>query len=253
LLSDASTNENIVFSKDSTKAKGHALMEVTASGVGATPATVRLEHHWVSPDHSFNTINNLALSRQRYWVVDGIIPDGVQLSAKLRYSGLTTSSNADLGYLDNELIRLTEDSLVLMYRSDAKSNWELATNYVKEMGSVFNKFGDIVISDLKKGQYALAMYDAGLASGKEVKIEKSSFKLSPNPVDDVLTISLDKKHSCCTLEITNYYGQVVKTQKFKGKKTNQTIDVSDLAPGYYFVGIITEGRSYDVKRLVVRR
>ncbi|HAY88394.1 MAG TPA: hypothetical protein DCY51_03020, partial [Bacteroidetes bacterium] len=201
-------------------------------------------------DGSYGAPDGAVISRQRYWTVDGIWEDSIELSSEITYSGLTTNSS-DFGYLDNELIRITEDSLVLLYRPNGVSPWEVYADYTKNTGSLFDKRGIIRIDKLKKGQYTLAMYDASLASGAEVSKPTYSFKLYPNPASSELMVEFADKHDCCTIEITNLQGQVVLTEKLKGKTNTKKLDISMLTPGTYFVGVITENLAYDMKRVVV--
>ncbi|MEJ6661840.1 MAG: T9SS type A sorting domain-containing protein, partial [Bacteroidia bacterium] len=162
-----------------------------------------------------------------------------------------TTPSPEYGYLDNELIRITEDSLVLLYRATASMPWQVAPDYIKNTGSLFDKRGTIAISKLKKGQYALAMYDANLASGGSISTTKSEFKAYPNPADDELTIELADKHDCCVVEITNAQGQVVLSEKLKEKSNTKKLNISKLAAGTYFVGVVTDNLAYDIKRVVV--
>ncbi|PCJ65536.1 MAG: hypothetical protein COA58_08990 [Bacteroidetes bacterium] len=211
---------------------------------------LRIEHHWAPADGTYGKPAGAKLSKQRYWTVDGIWGEEVSISSELIYSGLKSNS-LDFGYLDHELIRITEDSLVLLYRRNASSPWMEAADYSKNPGSLFDKRGIITISNLKKGQYVLAMYDVNLANKGEVAKHNYSFKLFPNPAKDQLTIEFGDKHDCCMLEITNLQGQVVLSQKLKKKSKAKKIDISSLSPGAYFLGVITENLAYDVKRFVV--
>lgn len=212
---------------------------------------LRVEHHWAPADGTYGKPEKTVLSRQRYWSIDGIWQDGVSISATLIYSGLQANS-LQFGYLDNELIRITEDSLVLLYRPNAGSPWELATNYIKNTGSLFDKRGTISISKLKKGQYCLAMYDQNLANTKKTTKKPVVFNLFPNPVNDALHVVFATKQDYCILEITDLQGKVVKTQKLEKKTVELDIDVSELVPGTYFLGVISENKAYDFRKFVVQ-
>ena len=118
---------------------------------------VRVEHHWVAPDASRNIFTGLHLSDYRYWTVDGLWSSDFRASATVYYNG----TNGPLGYLDNTFITNSEDSLVLMYRPDAESIWQIDTDAkLNTIGSAKDKVGFIRINSLQKGQYALAIYDA---------------------------------------------------------------------------------------------
>jgi aminopeptidase N len=211
---------------------------------------LRIEHHWAPADASYGRPAGAVLSKERYWNVDGIWGDDVNITSELIYSGLQSNSLI-FGYLDKELIRITEDSLVLLYRPNASSAWAEATDYIKNSGSLFDKRGIIEVSNLKKGQYTLAMYDASLLNEKLVTVPKYEFKVFPNPAQDELNLEFAKKHDCCMVEVTNTQGQVVLSEKLKGRSSTKKLDISKLAPGSYFVGVVTDNLAYDVKRFVV--
>jgi aminopeptidase N len=118
---------------------------------------VRVEHHFVAPDAAKNTIAGLHLSGYRYWMVDGIWSRDFVASAIICYDGSTGQD----GYLDNTLITGNEDKLVLAYRADAGSSWQIDRDIALNMGADHtDKIGTIRINHLRKGQYALAIYDA---------------------------------------------------------------------------------------------
>jgi hypothetical protein len=44
---------------------------------------------------------------------------------------------------------------------------------------------------------------------------------------------------------------VVLTEKLKGRSNEKKIDISMLAGGTYFVGVVTDNLAYDIKRIMV--
>jgi hypothetical protein len=254
LISDALTSSNLIAkSAGSFNLKQDGLMDLVVDSVPAGDSIVlRIEHHWAGADATYGAPSGVTISRQRYWNVDGIWPTGSKMSASLTYSGIKTSGSPEYGYLDNELIRITEDSLVLLYRPSGNKAWVVYDDYNKIMGSAFDKRGSVLINNLEKGQYTFGMYDSNLANQKELPKPHSKFKVFPNPVEDELTIEFESAHDCCVLEITNALGQVVKSKKIRAKRATQTIDVSDLKPGNYFVGLVTDNLGYDIRRIVIK-
>lgn len=252
LISDALTTDWAVFQPGETvmDMEQGMISKLDVNNTSTDSVLVRVEHHWAPVDGTFGAPKGVVLSRQRYWSVNGIWGDDVSLSGELTYSGLQSNS-LKFGYLDDELIRITEDSLVLLYRADASKAWELATDYTKNTGSLFDKRGTIQISDLKKGQYCLAMYDSDLAGGEELEAPSYSFTLFPNPAKEVINVAFEREHSCCTLEVTNLQGHVVYTEEMSQRTKKKVIDISQLTPGIYFLGVVTENLAYDVKRFVV--
>lgn len=250
-ISDAVTTEWSVIKANGTVVMPQALMnKINYTSSTSDSALLRIEHHWAPADGTFGVPEGAVINRQRYWNVDGIWPEGTSISSEIIYSGLVSMS-VDYGYLDNELIKITEDSLVLLYRPNAGVAWSLAADYTKNMGSLFDKRGTISISNLKRGQYALAMYDRKLADAKRIRNNKAEFTVFPNPASEELNLVFADKHDCCFIEITNAQGQVVLTEKLKGRSNEKKIDISRLTAGTYFVGVVTDNLAYDVKRIVI--
>jgi hypothetical protein len=250
-ISDAVTTEWSVIRANGTVAMPQALMnKINFTSSTSDSALLRIEHHWAPADGTFGVPEGAVINRQRYWNVDGIWPEGTAISSEIIYSGLVSMS-VDYGYLDNELIKITEDSLVLLYRPNAGVAWSLAADYTKNMGSLFDKRGTISISNLKRGQYALAIYDRKLADAKRIRNKKAEFTVFPNPASEELNLVFADKHDCCLIEITNLQGQVVLTEKLKGRSNEKKIDISMLTAGTYFVGVVTDNLAYDVKRILI--
>lgn len=206
---------------------------------------VRVEHHWVAPDASRNNIPGLHLSDYRYWNVDGILSDDFSASATITYNGSTTTA----GYLDNTFITNREDSLVVMYRPDAQSLWQIEPDVTFTTGSLTDKVGSVRINNLQKGQYALAIYDVGrvdsavvgagcyplavaeLAPGKD-------FKAYPNPVHTgALIIETNSSGNYVECTMTNMMGQKVVDQKIAAGTEKFEVNTTGLA-GTYIVSLI---------------
>ena len=69
-------------------------------------------------------------------------------------------------------------------------------------------------------------------------LSKNNFSIYPNPVNNVLNISVKNEISINNLSITDLNGRVVTSSS-----SSSSIDVSNLSSGVYFVSIETnEGR-----------
>lgn len=253
-LSDATTTADIVLKQNGIYVLlDNALLEFGIQNLPEGDSVlVRIDHHWAPADGTHGVPTGVVISPQRYWNIDGVGFDKADFTAMLNYSGIKTTSSATFGYLDDQLIRITEDSLVLLYRPNGSSAWSIYPDYYKEMGSPLDKRGTIGITNLQKGQYTFGMYDSKLASNEVITKTKAEFKLYPNPAEKEIHVVFQEKHDCCLVEITNQYGLVAKTHKIKGKTLEEVIDISDLAAGMYFVGIITDGKAYNAVPFVIR-
>ncbi len=177
-------------------------------------AFVRIEHHWAEPDPVKNNPNNYNISNYRYWKVDGIFPSGFDASLRFNYDGRLSGGNGT-GYLDMDLVSITEDSLILLYRKDASDDWVEYSKYTKNtIGSSTNKYGFITIDSLIKGEYTFANGD--LKTGIE-ETNKKSFEMTvyPNPTNDLLNIELlsEKKTDQFDLTIYDLNGKIVLEKK----------------------------------------
>ncbi|MCW3122997.1 MAG: hypothetical protein JWQ38_2489 [Flavipsychrobacter sp.] len=77
----------------------------------------------------------------------------------------------------------------------------------------------------------------------------AAMKLSPNPVNDLLTITNVK--GITDITITSVNGQTIKTEHFVSAKMNPSIDLTSLASGLYMVKI-TDADNYTTVQKVVK-
>lgn len=249
LISDAVTTDWAFLENEEEIDMEHGMLNNVKVTTSQDSILLRVDHHWAPADGTYGGPVGAQLSRQRYWTIDGVWDENTEIAAELIYSGLITNSPT-FGYLDNELIRITEDSLVLLYRPHAKAPWAEAKDYTKDAGSLFDKRGTMEISKLKKGQYTLAMYDANLASTLELEVSPS-FKVYPNPASKEITVELGDRKSVDTIEITDLTGRVVQTVEVKPNTKKEVVDISKLTSGVYFVGVISKGLAYDLQKIRV--
>ena len=209
---------------------------------------VRVEHHFVAPDESKNVIPGLHLSDYRYWNVDGVWSSDFLASAMVYYNG---STNAQ-GYLDNTFITNSEDSLVLMYRPDAESTWQIDYDVIQStQGNLTDKLGSFTINNLLKGQYALAIYQAGkvdsaqAASGcnplsvADLGMIKDGFKAYPNPVHaQELNVEILGKDDYKRCILINMIGEMVMDRPLKEGQTKFTVYMNGLPRGTYMISLI---------------
>jgi len=220
---------------------------------------VRVEHHWVAPDASKNVIPGLHLSDYRYWNVDGVWSSDFKASAIINYNG----PNSMQGHLDKSLITNREDSLVLMYRPDAESVWQIDSNAVLNTGiNVNDKIGSFRIKNLQKGQYALAIYDAsktdipqdtsGCPPLTVVDLDPlvEGFKTYPNPVHaDELNVEIKGSSEYTRGVMTNTIGETVMDRPLKEGQNKFIIYMNGLPRGTYMISLIDKDNKQISKRI----
>jgi hypothetical protein len=92
---------------------------------------------------------------------------------------------------------------------------------------------------------SVRVYDVSAAALNSDYFVLKNFKIQPNPVSEVVTISLEENLTLEKVNIYNTLGQLVKTEK------NKVINVSALARGsYYFEVITNQGKA--TKTIVVQ-
>lgn len=247
-ISDATTTDQVTITSEEQNLTHGMMKKVRLEMSDKDSVQLWVTHHWAPADGSYGKPLGAQLSKERYWEIQGFWNENTQLATQLIYSGFKSTA-PDYGFLDANLIRSTEDSLVLLYRPNARSAWSEAQDYTKNMGSLFDKRGTIDISNLRKGQYCLAMYDASLLQATNLD-KRPAFKLFPNPASQEINVELSSPKEG-VLEITNMQGQVIHSYPMNGSQLKHKIDISFLASGVYLVGISIQNQAYDVRRFVI--
>jgi hypothetical protein len=139
-------------------------------------ALIQVTHNWAPPDSLREPVPGLRLSDYRYWRIDGIFPEDFQASGNFFYC----ANN----YLDNTLITSSSDTIIILYRKGAMEDWQ-------EIG--FDKIGpwnigNIIVSDLKAGEYTLAVKESGVGISEPGHPGKTTLDIYPNPSSESFTI-----------------------------------------------------------------
>ncbi len=250
-ISDAITDDYAFIMDTGLIDLGDAMMTLKVTSSSGS-SLIRVEHHWVGADAYFVNEGSPFLSRERYWTVDGIWDSGFKADATIEYFGRKTGTNYALGYLDVDLIRNTEEGMVLMYRPNASVNWEECSDYEWEMGSKFDKRGAFTIHNVQKGQYCFGIKDDSRLSVQQVEVSTDKYvSVYPNPANKVLNIDIEKAKNAM-IEITDGSGRLIFSDKVTSKKCHKTIDVSAWSSGIYYVGIVMNGQPYQPVQVFVK-
>ncbi len=199
-------------------------------------ALVRTTHNWVAPDSLKIPVEGLILSNYRHWKIEGIIPENFLARGQFSY-------DRD-GYLDGELIESESDSVVILYREGAWNEWaEVAqTRY----GTWF--YGDIIVHDLKPGEYTLAVWDKIVVGTEEIP-QQEFVNIYPNPSRGVLNFEFDERGK---YEVVLYdslgskLGQIAINGKSKKWKWSKNHNFS----GVVFVHVMKDNKVLTIKKVV---
>lgn len=211
-------------------------------------ALLSVQHMWIPPDPIKNNPDNAKISNSHYWIVDGLLPDNFQASATLEYK--TNTSNT---FLDADLVSVTEDSLILVYRSSPKSDWRKYPYYTKQMLSPTDGKGFIKIDTLLLGEYAFANGSLPVVATHELRDEVNTLLVYPNPTGNLLNIpgqGLTKGNKM--IRIYDAAGKAVFDKEVYYNGNTMTINTSILATGQYVLSIFdgkrTEGKAILIKK-----
>lgn len=258
-ISDASNGETKVIKQTGNNNFTYGRMNLVVTSI-TDSALVRIDHYYAAPDRIKPEIKNLNISDYRYWKVSGLNMQGMQAKATIQYDGRT---NLSQGYLDHTLMTNAEDSLVVMYRPGPKHSWKIEQDVTFNYGVMTDKRGSVSINQLKPGEYALAIYQAGKVNNYQDTPDSCALftgtaKIPSSPPMLVLipTITNSTLHitaACAgqaTLSILSSDGRVMHTRQLSIGAHQYHIDVRDWPKGTYFVTLSdTLGRS--TKKFIV--
>jgi hypothetical protein len=211
-------------------------LQVTAMPVGDS-ALISCVHYLgaADPDPS-----GIQLSTNHYWRIGGVIPAGFKAKVTLNYRG---ASDTDL---DHDLTNLPEDSLTLVWRPRPGVAWGQYPYYKKFALTANDGNGFIRIDTLLMGDYAFAAGSLPVATGVFDLDKKNQMDMAlyPNPASTHLTVQamLPTGKIADKLTMHDVAGRLVKkaSAQVVGGLLAQTLDVSALQAGIYFVKILDE-------------
>ena len=201
-------------------------------------ALIRVNHIWSAPDNNNVDDNITQMSNSHYWIIDGILTPGTQLSGKVNYRG-----SAPDQHFDEDLVAVTEDSIIMAYRPDSSHPWKEHPYYFKTTGSsTTNANGSITVDSLWLGQYAFAN-GLTLVSSEDIEERSADYSVYPNPSREQITLegSVDIGGQM-EVEIFDLQGLKIRTEQFSHQygMFRHNMDINDLAAGSYFVRLSDE-------------
>lgn len=200
-------------------------------------AFVRVTHNWVPPDSLHTPVEGLTLSDYRYWTIEGIFPEGFTATGRFLYNRNT--------YLDNNLIVNAADSLVILYRPDAATDWQPIP--FTRIGPW--QIGTLYVTPLRPGDYTLAIWDELYVGTSQSETKNGALRIYPNPAGDSVTFETDQGAGA-VLTVNDTSGRVVFSDRFSKGSSPLRWDSKGVANGTYIVTLKTAGRSYTEKLII---
>lgn len=248
-LSDAITDRYFILRDTGQVDFVDALMKVHVKGLKDS-ALLRIEHFWTAADAYYQKIPGVKISRDRYWKVDGIWDASFSASATIEYNARISGTSYASGYLDTELKILNEDSLILLYRPFPFSEWQIVSDVIRNGGTPLDRKGQMTIPQLKKGEYAWAIYD-NRALGNH-PIEEVPLMVFPNPANAEVNFQFPELKDAACLEIIDVRGVAVKKIPLKPGTSTFTLKHHGLNPGIYWAGVSVNQMAYQPIKFVVQ-
>jgi Peptidase family M1 domain/Peptidase M1 N-terminal domain/Secretion system C-terminal sorting domain len=216
----------------------NASFSITVKGVTPTDsAFIRIEHHWTKPDITPNLPADLRISNNHYWTFDGIWGSNFIGTGLVRFNKSTDNTE-----LDADLVSITEDSLIVLYRPDGHSNWaRFPRATILHLGSMTDGNGFARLDTMLRGEYAFANGELEAYSAVNQPIaDRIKLNITPNPVQDLMTFSLKNvKKGGYFYQIIDALGRVVLDEKITidGDNFLKSVEVNSLESGMYIMRI----------------
>ncbi|HZH86877.1 MAG TPA: M1 family aminopeptidase [Brumimicrobium sp.] len=197
---------------------------------------LRIEHYRVAPDAIENSTvgHQYVISPDRYWKIDGILSNSFKAEARMFFEARNMSGgNLDNGLMiDHAGIAFHEDSLVLLWRPNQKTEWDEYSFYeLKTHSSKTDGSGRVELSQVLKGEYTFGFRKSALNTSGENLPER--MKIYPNPVKENLHIEWSQAENNQHIKIYDSNGKMMKEADLNGE--NLTVSTKDYPRGAYYV------------------
>jgi hypothetical protein len=169
---------------------------------------------------------------------------GFVATGRLLFNGLASTSG---GYLDNDLMTNSDDSVVLLYRSYSGEEWSIYPDYALNVwGATTDGRGAFELSAFLPGDYAVGIYDASrpdqvwtapsdcgvLHTGVLEPPSEPAFVLSPNPSPGQFSVFSDSG-PIGVWELRDLDGRMIAAgEEFSSELR---IELSDFTPGLHLL------------------
>ncbi len=253
-LQDAITDEWKVISNTGSFDFGTAKMIVDVTQ-NIDSSLLRIEHNWISPEPMQNKIAGLHLHDKRFWNVDGLINVGFKANATISYNGNDIS-------LDNPFVSNSEDSIVILYRSNDNTDWAIADSFVvNNGGNATNKLGTVTVYGLQKGQYCLGIYNSAIPDTSAPTVDclynsfgnnilESNFVVSPNPATNRVEVMFEK-NALLSISLADLTGKELIHTAIDTHQSLLQWDIHKLPAGIYFVSATDLQGHVTTKKIIV--
>ncbi len=202
-----------------------AKLDIKVSDPIVDTVKLRVEYHYANPDSAAPAGYQLT---NRFWVVDGQIPDNANGTMVFTYDG---RGQAD--QLDRLLFLATgpkEDSVRLLYRPHAGMPWQEHPAYTKNtLGSTTDRWGQLRTSRVLRGEYTIGK-GASTVDVPEISALTDDLKMYPNPANHQCTVEMT--HPIQRIQVYDASGKLALERTGIGQHI-YNLDVRELPRGTY--------------------
>lgn len=260
-IPDAITDEHKYVSNGINYDFGMAKALLSVKNIPDT-SLVRVEHHWVSPDHIKQGPDGYRMSDYRYWTIDGVWSPFFQADMKLLYNGSTSLGN---GYLDNTFMTLPEDRLAVLYRENQSSSWRIVDSFkIFPQSSLNDKIGYVWVYNISRGDYALALSDPNASNTiwqsacNALSVSNTTdsgydFEVFPNPVNSSeinIEMSVENYFSRC--KVVDFLGSEVVDKNIPRDTNYFSILMSGLSRGAYVI-TLSNSKGVSLSKKIIKQ
>ncbi len=229
----AKTYEHQIIKGTGVKQLPNALLTITVQN-NPDSFTILAENYFTGVNPNEFAVKGLRFSPDRFWKIDGSFPPTFKATAFFNYDGSSPSSKNG-GGLDNELLKIDENGLVLLYRSRPDTAWTIETELTWQTGSsLTDKTGRFWVNNLKKGEYAFGRQETG-AGFKESNKKKAELKVFPNPNKGKFSIEMPENHTAGKISIYDKNGILIQDEIIKAGIPIYECQIKNPVSSSYFI------------------
>ena len=238
-ISLAVTRDHDIFTGPGTRVYSITDLRVTVVST-PSPFSIDVEEYWVAADEETAEAYAYVVSPDRYWRILGNLPAEASVSARFVYDGRPAPAiSFDAGLMqDFQGTVFREDSLVLLYRPDARTPWSrFPTQTLNTIGSVTDRVGRIDITNLLVGEYAFAWRKS--STGILDRVDGGSkWSIYPSPTSNSVTVAREEDGGPGVVEVLDVKGCVVRTLAMRSPTV--TVDLSGLDAAVYPIRFVDD-------------
>ncbi len=204
----------------------------------------RVTHNWAGPDAFKTEIPGLNIADHRYWTIETLQTGVFKAKARFTYNNSLNQN----GYIDNDFITNSLDSLVLLYRPNKAADWNIEPANHSPILKTFT------VDSVKSGEYSIALWDWDLYTDmRNQRVIVNLADIYPNPNTGNFYLKTEEDYSG-TAQIINNIGEIIYQKSIQNTDTNIRFELRNIPDGLYFIKLIDDKTNkVIVKKIIVQK